>query len=111
MPNPKWEGIAKQIEAAFRKAGGETLVKAVLVTKVRAGTTMLTQIHHRQTPMWLLDGRVDAGPVWISEALYQQRIGAPIATVRIPSAQNVRAVYEAAVVAGAPPPRGGAAVG
>lgn len=105
MPNPELEGIARQIELAYRKVGGDALVRTIMATKVRDGTTLLTQIHHRQTPMWLIDGRVDAGPVWISEALYQQRIGAPIETVRIPVAQNARASYEAAVVAGAPHPR------
>ncbi len=105
MPNPAWEGIARQIELAYRKAGGEGLVQRIMVTKVRDGATLLTQIHHRQTPMWLIAGKVDAGPVWISEALYQQRIGAPIETVRIPAAQNVRASYEAAVVAHAAHPQ------
>ncbi len=105
MPNPAWEGIARQIELAYAKAGGEALVHTIMMAKVRNGTTLLTQIHHRQTPMWLIAGRVDAGPVWISEALYQQRIGAPIETVRIPAAQNVRASYEAAAVARAPHPQ------
>jgi molybdate transport system substrate-binding protein len=105
MPNPTWEGIARQIESAYRKAGGERLVNTIMVTKGRDGTTLLTQIHHRETPMWLIDGRVDAGPVWITEALYQQRIGAPIETVRIPSSQNERGSYEAAAVAKAPHPQ------
>ncbi len=105
MPNPAWEGVARQIELAYRKAGGEALVHTIMVTKIREGTTLLTQIHHRQTPMWLIAGRVDAGPVWISEALYQQRIGAPIETVRIAAPQNVRASYEAAVVARAAHPQ------
>jgi molybdate transport system substrate-binding protein len=102
MPNPQWEGIARQIELAYRKVGGEALVATIMVHKVRNGTTLLTQIHHRQTPMWLIASKVDAGPVWLSESLYQQRIGAPIATVRIPDSQNVRATYEAAVVRHAP---------
>jgi molybdate transport system substrate-binding protein len=96
MPNPEFEGVARQIETAYRKAGGERLVQTIMVTKVRNGTTLLTQIHHRQTPMWLISGHADAGPVWLTEALYQQRIGAPIETVRIPPSQNVRATYEAA---------------
>jgi ABC-type molybdate transport system substrate-binding protein len=104
MPNPAWEGVARQIEQAYRKAGGEPLVETIMVTKVRDGTTLLTQIHHRQTPMWLISGRVDAGPVWLSEVLYQVRIGAPIAAVRIAPAQNVREIYDAAVVKAAPHP-------
>jgi molybdate transport system substrate-binding protein len=102
MPNPASEGVGRQIELAYRKAGGTALVRMIMVAKVRNGTTLLTQIHHRQTPSWLIAGRVDAGPVWISEALYQQRIGAPIAMVRIAPAQNQRASYEAAVATRAP---------
>lgn len=96
MPNPQFEGVARQIERAYLKAGGERLVQTIMVTKVHNGTTLLTQIHHRQTPMWLTSGVADAGPVWLTEALYQQRVGAPIETVRIPPSQNVRATYEAA---------------
>ncbi|HVA33672.1 MAG TPA: substrate-binding domain-containing protein [Candidatus Baltobacteraceae bacterium] len=105
MPNPQWEGVAEQIESAYRKAGGETLVHDIMVTKVAAGTTILTMIHHRQTPLFLLEGKADAGPVWISEALYQQRIGAPISMVPIPAAQNQTASYEAAMVTRASNPQ------
>jgi ABC-type molybdate transport system substrate-binding protein len=69
---------------------------------VADGTTLLTRIHHRQTPLFVLEGRADAGPVWISEALYQERIGAPIGMVAIPPAQNDTAAYEAAVLRNAP---------
>jgi molybdate transport system substrate-binding protein len=102
MPNPAHEGVARQIELALRKAGGRRLVEAVMVTKVRDGTTLLTQIHHRQTPLWIEQGRADAGPLWLTEALYQERIGAPLATVRIPAAFNVTATYQGAVASGAP---------
>ncbi len=104
MPNPKTEGIARQIELAYKKAGGDTLDRTIMQTKVRAGTTRLTQIHHRQTPMWLLAGSADAGPVWISEALYQQRIHSGLIAVRIPAAQNVKAIYMGARLTGAPHP-------
>lgn len=102
MPNPQWEGVAEQIESAYRTAGGEQLVHTIMVSKVAAGTTTLTKIHHRQTPLFLLEGRADAGPVWISEALYQIRIGAPIGMVAIPAAENVTADYQAAAMRNAP---------
>lgn len=102
MPNPKTEGIARQIELSFRKAGGAALDRTIMQTKVAAGTTLLTQIHHRQTPMWILSGKADAGPVWISEALYQQSIRSGLVPVRIPAAQNLTALYLAAVVKHAP---------
>jgi ABC-type molybdate transport system substrate-binding protein len=102
MPNPATEGIARQIQLAYAKAGGDALVKTIMVTKKDAGTTMLTSIHHRQTPMWLLNGRADAGPVWISEALYQQRIESGLVAVPISDAQNVTGLYLGAVATRAP---------
>jgi ABC-type molybdate transport system substrate-binding protein len=101
MPNPKTEGIARQIESSYRKAGGDALDRTVMQKKVAAGTTTITTIHHRQTPMWLLSGKVDAGPVWITEGLYQQRIGSGLAIVKIPATQNSMGVYQAAIVRGA----------
>jgi molybdate transport system substrate-binding protein len=101
MPNPKTEGIARQIEASYVKAGGDALDRMIMQTKVAVGTTTITSIHHRQTPMWLLSGKVDAGPVWITEGLYQQRIASGLELVKIPASQNSTGVYQAAVVAGA----------
>ncbi len=104
MPNPAWEGIAFQIEASYVKAGGEALDAKIMKTKVAAGSTILTHIHHRETALNLLTGRADAGPVWLSEALYQKRIGNPIDMVAIPAAENATAVYVDAVVRDAPHP-------
>lgn len=95
MPNPKWEGVAEQVEGAYRKAGGERLVQTIMNTKLAAGTTTLTRIHHRETPLYLTEGRADAGPVWLSEALYQHRIAA-LGLVHIPQRENVYADYDAA---------------
>lgn len=103
MPNPKWEGIARQIEASYRKAGGEALVAAVMQTKVAAGSTFLTRIHHRQSPLRILQGEADAAPVWSTEAWFQQQIlHHPVETVAIPDAQNSVATYTAAVMQAAP---------
>lgn len=101
MPNPKWEGVAEQVEGAYAKAGGARLVNEIMVTKRAAGTTLLTRIHHRETPLYLLEGRADAGTVWLTEALYQQRV-APLQVVRIPPKDNVYAEYEAAAARTAP---------
>jgi ABC-type molybdate transport system substrate-binding protein len=98
MPNPQTEGVARQIVSAYRKAGGDALVQRIMETKRAAGTTILTSIHHRQTPAWLLQGKADAGPVWLSEALYQERIHSGLEAVRIPAAENVSGAYLAAVV-------------
>ncbi len=104
MPNPQFEGIARQIKAALGKAGGEALQRAVYETKVTDGTTTLTRIHHRQTPLWLMQGRGDAGVTWQSEALFQEQAGHPIEHVAIPAAENSTAIYAGAEAAGAPHP-------
>ncbi len=104
MPNPAWEGVAAQIRASLVKAGGEELAKSVYESKVTAGQTVLTRIHHRQTPLLLMQGLGKAGVTWTSEAIFQEQQGHPITHVAISAAQNTRAVYSAAMVAGAPHP-------
>ena len=101
MPDPEFEGVARQIRASLEKAGGAALVEAVYGTKVRDGTTRLTRIHHRQTPLWLMQCRAEAGVTWRSEAVFQEQIGHPIAHVDIPEADNSIGVYAGAVVRGA----------
>ncbi len=102
MPNPATEGIALQISDSLRKAGGESLAHAVYEAKVQSGSTILTQIHHRQTPMWILQGKCDAGVVWGSEVSFQRKIGNAISGVPIPAKENTTAIYAAGVVRGAP---------
>ena len=105
MPNPKFEGIARQIKAALGKGGGPALVTAVYDAKVKYGSTELTHIHHRQTPLFLMQGRADAGVTWKSEALFQEQAGNPITLVDIPPAQNATAIYAGALVKGAAHPQ------
>ncbi|SDC05604.1 molybdate ABC transporter substrate-binding protein [Niabella drilacis] len=105
MPNPQFEGIGKRIEAAYVKAGGEPLKNRIMDTKVKDSTTLLTQIHHRQTPMWVLYGKSDAGPVWYSEAYYQAMIGHPVELVPIPDHENIQATYMAGRLKAAPHPQ------
>jgi ABC-type molybdate transport system substrate-binding protein len=104
MPNPEFEGIARQIETSLRKAGGENLAKTVYEDKVKDGSTVLTQIHHRQTPLFLMQGVAEAGVTWQSEALFQEQVGHPISHVDIPADQNTTAIYAGAQVRGAPHP-------
>ena len=104
MPNPAFEGIARQIKASLGKAGGEALVKAVYGTKVEDGETVLTHVHHRQTPLMLMGGEAQAGVTWQSEAVFQEQVGNPIGHVDIPAGQNSTAVYAGAAVAGAAHP-------
>jgi ABC-type molybdate transport system substrate-binding protein len=102
MPNPEWEGVARQIAASLRKAGGEDLVRKVMDAKVKSGTTFLTHIHHRQTAMRILSGKSDAGVTWSSEVRFQEKIGNPISGVGIPANENTTAIYAAAVLRNAP---------
>jgi ABC-type molybdate transport system substrate-binding protein len=105
MPNPEFEGVARQIRASLVKAGGEALAEAVYDTKVRDGDTVLTRIHHRQTPLFLMQHLVAAGVTWKSEAIFQEKVGNPIGHVDIPPALNTIADYSAAMVADAPHPQ------
>ena len=105
MPNPEFEGVARQIKASLGKAGGEALTKAVYESKVANGSAMLTRIHHRQTPLFLMQDAVDAGVTWQSEAIFQEQTGNPISHVDIPDALNTTAIYAGAEVAGAPHPQ------
>jgi ABC-type molybdate transport system substrate-binding protein len=109
MPNSETEGVARQIADSLKKAGGENLVHTVYTEKVQGGTTFLTQIHHRQTPMRILNGESDAGVVWASEVMFQQKIGNPITGVAIPEDQNTTAIYAAGMVRNAPHPAAAAA--
>ncbi len=102
MPNPQWEGVAHQIEASLRKAGGVPLEQQVYGEKVRTGKTILTEIHHRQTPIRIMNGTVDAGVTWASEVRFQEKVGNPIEGVAIPAAQNTTAIYAAGIMKDAP---------
>ena len=101
MPNRETEGIADQIVVSLRKAGGEALVDTVYGTKTKDGSTYLTTIHHRETPMFLMQGRAEAGVTWRSEAIFQEQAGNPIEHIDIPAALNTTGIYAGAVVKGA----------
>jgi molybdate transport system substrate-binding protein len=105
MPNPEFEGIARQIRTALTKAGGDALANAVYPTKVADGSTVLTHIHHRQTPLFLMQGLAEAGVTWQSEAVYQEPVGHPIEHVAIPDADNATGIYAGAEVTGAAHPQ------
>jgi ABC-type molybdate transport system substrate-binding protein len=104
MPNPQWEGVANQIADSLRKAGGDPLYQAVYQDKVKNGRTVLTEIHHRQTPMRIMSGRADAGVTWASEVRFQESIGNPIKGIVIPADLNTTAIYAGGVMQDAPHP-------
>ncbi|MCB2187701.1 MAG: substrate-binding domain-containing protein [Deltaproteobacteria bacterium] len=102
MPNPKWEGIATPIEKAFRAAGGEDLVTRIMQTKLGAGTTWLTHMHHRQTPISIMQKQSDCGPTWYTEPYFQAMIKNPIGMIEIPDQMNQFVTYTAAKMKDAP---------
>jgi len=104
MPNPAWEGIGRQIEASYKKAGGEELHQAIMGDKVADGSTYLTRIHHRESPLRILLGDADVAPVWTSEVIYQQLIGHPVEEVEIPAQHNSGTNYMAGKLKKAPHP-------
>jgi len=104
MPNLVTEGVSRQIQASLVKAGGEALRATVYEGKVAAGSAFLTQVHHRQTPVWILQDKVDAGVVWQSEIVFHRQIGHAVEAIPIPAAQNTVESYSAAAVAAAPHP-------
>ena len=73
QPNPENEDIAHHIIAMYRDAGGEELVHQIMTEKVRTGATLLTDVHHRQTPRWITAGRVDVGSLWATEMVHARR--------------------------------------
>jgi len=106
MPNPEWEGIAKHaIIPALRKTGGETLVNAVYKQKVRDETTFLTHIHHRETPVRIMEHKCTAGVVWYTEAYFHDKIAHhQISIVTIPMRNNKVVGYTAGMMHNAPHP-------
>ena len=109
MPNPEWEGIAEHaIIPALRKTGGETLVNAVYKTKVKDGTTFLTHIHHRQTPVRIMEHKCSAGVVWYTEAYFHDKIAHhPISIVNVPINNNKVVGFTAGLMKQAPDPEAG----
>lgn len=106
MPNPTWEGIGRHVEELFRQLGGDRLASQVMKEKAGDGTTVHTDIHHRQTPMWLIRDQADVGPVWMTEVLYQRRLGHPVELVPLPEDQTRVGTTVAAAFKNAPHEQG-----
>ncbi|NOY65394.1 MAG: ABC transporter substrate-binding protein [Nitrospirae bacterium] len=69
------EDITKYIIDMYERAGGKRLVHRIMEEKRAEGTTILTIVHHRETPLRLKKGTVDVGPVWATEAVYARSQG------------------------------------
>lgn len=98
LPNPESEGIGRMVRDIITELLGPDAWTELAHRKAERGLTLFTQVHHRETPLQLLAGAMDVGPVWLTEALYQRRIGMPLDAVRLPADQNRRGRYGVAVV-------------
>jgi len=73
QPNPEYEDIAYYIIDMYRQAGGGGLVHRIMEEKRAEGTTILTVVHHRETPLRILKGTADVGPVWATEVIHARQ--------------------------------------
>jgi molybdenum ABC transporter molybdate-binding protein len=75
QPNPETEDIAEYIIDMYRDAGGGSLASRIMEEKRAEGTTILTIVHHRETPLRITKGTVDVGPVWATEVINAKKQG------------------------------------
>lgn len=75
QPDPDSEDIGHHILNMYRQAGGEALVRKIMVEKRTRGETLLTTVHHRETPAMIEARSVDVGPIWSTEAIYAANSG------------------------------------
>ncbi len=75
QPDPANEDIAFHIIDMYREAGGDALVAKIMEEKRAEGTTIMTVVHHRETPLRIAKGTVDVGPVWATEVIHAQNTG------------------------------------
>jgi ABC-type molybdate transport system substrate-binding protein len=73
QPNPEYEDIAIYIMDMYRQAGGDSLVHRIMEEKRAEGTTIMTVVHHRETPLRIVKRTVDVGPVWATEVIHARR--------------------------------------
>lgn len=81
QPDPANEDIAFHIIDMYRDAGGDALVHRIMKEKRSAGTTVMTVVHHRETPLRLKERSVDVGPVWATEAVFARFQKRPVEVI------------------------------
>lgn len=75
------EDISHYIYDMYEEAGGNTLLKRIIEEKRAEGTTVFTIVHHRETPLRILKGTADAGPVWATEVVHAVNQGLKVEAV------------------------------
>ncbi len=103
QPGPL-EDITRYIVEMYRKAGGEELVHRIMEEKRAEATTIFTLVHHRETPLRIVKGTVDVGPVWATEVIHAQNQGLPVEMVEVGEDldQRDKVNYYIAVLTNAP---------
>ena len=81
QPDPTNEDIAFHIMDMYRQAGGEQLLNRIMDEKRATGTTIMTEVHHRETPQRMIEKSADVGPVWATEIKHAHHLGLPIDSV------------------------------
>jgi molybdate transport system substrate-binding protein len=81
QPDPVNEDIGFHILDMYRDAGGEVLSQKIMEQKRAEGTTVFTRVHHRETPLRIVSGAMDVGPVWATEILHARAAGMKIDVV------------------------------
>jgi hypothetical protein len=77
------EDITQYIIEMYRCAGGDALVKKIMDDKRAEGTTILTIVHHRETPLRMRKDTVDVGPVWATEVKNAKSVGLKVEAIEI----------------------------
>ena len=90
QPDPANEDIAHHILDMYRDAGGKRLVHRIIEEKRTAGTTLMTVVHHRETPLRIAAGTADVGPVWATEIHHARSLGLPIDEVHPGASRDQR---------------------
>ncbi|MFP3869372.1 MAG: molybdate ABC transporter substrate-binding protein [Syntrophobacteria bacterium] len=81
QPDPEYEDIACYIVDMYRQAGGEDLVHRIMEEKRAEGTTILTLVHHRETPLRIAKRTVDVGPVWATEIIHARQANLAVGVI------------------------------
>jgi ABC-type molybdate transport system substrate-binding protein len=83
QPSLAHEDIAEHILAMYRQTGGEQLARRIMEDKRADGETLLTTVHHRETPERILNGQADVGPVWATEIEHARRSGLALEGIEV----------------------------
>ncbi len=81
QPSPEYEDIAHYIIEMYGQAGKQALVERIMEQKRAEGTTILTIVHHRETPLRIAKRTVDVGPVWATEIIHARQTGLAVDVV------------------------------